>query len=51
VLERLEQAYRTRSPGMFFVSGFPSFYSIEGLAANPRFQDLCRRVLPKSGAS
>jgi hypothetical protein len=44
-LERLEQAYRTRSPTLFFVGNFPRFYSIEQLASNPRFQDLCRRVL------
>ena len=51
VLERLEQAYRSRSPWLFGVEGFPSFYSIEGLAADPRFQELCRRVLPTRGAS
>jgi serine/threonine protein kinase len=49
VIERLEQAYRTRSPQLFFVAGFPRFYSIEGLASNPRFQELCRRVLPAPG--
>jgi serine/threonine protein kinase/tetratricopeptide (TPR) repeat protein len=46
VLERLEQAYRARSPTLFFVSGFPRFWSIESLASNPRFQELCRRVMP-----
>ncbi len=46
VLDRLEQAYRARSPQMFFVSGFPRFYSIDRLASNTRFQELCRRVLP-----
>jgi serine/threonine protein kinase/Tfp pilus assembly protein PilF len=51
VIERLEQAHRTRSPGMFFVKGFPSFYSIESLATNPRFQELCRRIQPMRGAS
>ena len=51
VLERLEQAYRVRSPQMFFVSNFPRFYSIESLATDPRFQDLCRRVLPAQAAS
>jgi hypothetical protein len=28
-----------------FVTAFPSFYSIDRLASNARFQDLCRRVL------
>jgi TolB-like protein/Tfp pilus assembly protein PilF/predicted Ser/Thr protein kinase len=50
-LERLEQAYRARSPWMFTVSTFPRFYSLESLAANVKFQELCRRVLPESGAS
>jgi tetratricopeptide (TPR) repeat protein len=48
VLERLEQAYRVRSPHMFFVAGFPRFYSLDGLASNARFQELCRRVLPSA---
>jgi len=51
VIERLEQAYRTRSPGLFFVSGFPRFYSIESLASDPRFQELCKRVRSAPGAS
>jgi hypothetical protein len=51
VVERLEQAYRTRSPGLFFVSAFPSFYSIESLASNARFQELCRRVPSARDAS
>jgi hypothetical protein len=51
VLDRLEQAYRARSPTLFFVSSFPRFYSIESLASNVRFQQLCRRVLPARGAS
>jgi tetratricopeptide (TPR) repeat protein len=51
VVERLEQAYRTRSPGLFFVSAFPSFYSIESLASNARFQELCRRVRSARDAS
>ncbi len=51
VIERLEQAYRSRSPWLFGVKDFPSFYSIEGLAADPRFQELCRRVQPTRGAS
>jgi serine/threonine protein kinase/Tfp pilus assembly protein PilF len=46
VLERLEQAYRARSPWLFFVGRFPGFYSIESLADDPRFQELSRRVLP-----
>ncbi len=50
VIDRLEQAYRARSPGMFFVSGFPRFFWIEALAGNPRFQELCRRVLPSAAA-
>jgi tetratricopeptide (TPR) repeat protein len=48
VLERLEQAYRGRAPTLFFVGNFPTFWSIEGLASQPRFQELCRRVLPGS---
>jgi hypothetical protein len=33
---------------MFFVAGFPRFYSLDGLASNARFQELCRRVLPSA---
>jgi len=51
VLERLEQAYRVRSPWLFFVNSFPRFYSIETLASNVRFQELCRRVHPARSAS
>jgi hypothetical protein len=39
-----------RAPTLFFVGNFPTFWSIQGLASQPRFQELCRRVLPTAGA-
>jgi serine/threonine protein kinase len=51
VLARLEQGYSTRSPWLFFVRRFPSFYSLDSLTASRRFQDLCRRVFPEAAVS